>query len=242
MVYAVSDLHGQYDLFLRGLSKIGFSDGDYLYVVGDAIDRGPNGVRLLEHIRKSGNMDLILGNHEYMMLRGLFGNRDDKDLWVNWNGGRTTLVEFNSLEKEDQVELYDWLRDRYVSKVVLVDGKGFCLVHSSFTPSVKNKRFSELSERDSEVYCAVWSSPYRRDYGTRIPFTFDKHPFTFITGHVPVQRIVKSSVVSPYRDRNLVNIDGGCAYGDFEDIEHGAIFYCLDNGEYRFVPMEIAEG
>ena len=70
-VYAVSDLHGQYKTFTKGLKMIGFSDSDMLYVIGDAIDRGTDGIRILEYIKKHENMDLILGNHEFLMLNSV---------------------------------------------------------------------------------------------------------------------------------------------------------------------------
>jgi len=37
--YAISDLHGQYGIFEKLLEVIDFSDDDYMYVLGDAIDR-----------------------------------------------------------------------------------------------------------------------------------------------------------------------------------------------------------
>ena len=40
-VYAVSDLHGQYDAFLKGLEEIGFSDNDELIVIGDYAELKP---------------------------------------------------------------------------------------------------------------------------------------------------------------------------------------------------------
>ena len=46
--YAVGDLHGQYDTFAAGLEKIGFQDSDQLYVIGDAIDRGDDGIKILQ--------------------------------------------------------------------------------------------------------------------------------------------------------------------------------------------------
>lgn len=41
-IYAFSDLHGYYNLFLKGLSEIHFSEGDFLWCLGDMIDRGPD--------------------------------------------------------------------------------------------------------------------------------------------------------------------------------------------------------
>lgn len=41
--YVVSDLHGQYRIFLKLLEMVDFSENDQLYMLGDAIDRGPEG-------------------------------------------------------------------------------------------------------------------------------------------------------------------------------------------------------
>ena len=44
MTYVMSDLHGCYDKYAQMLEKIGFGDGDTLYILGDVIDRGPDGI------------------------------------------------------------------------------------------------------------------------------------------------------------------------------------------------------
>ena len=38
MHYVIADPHGEYDRFQRMLERIGFSDGDTLYLLGDAVD------------------------------------------------------------------------------------------------------------------------------------------------------------------------------------------------------------
>ena len=38
MVYVMSDIHGQYDLFIKMLRIISFSDKDTLFVLGDIIE------------------------------------------------------------------------------------------------------------------------------------------------------------------------------------------------------------
>ncbi len=60
MVYVISDLHG-YPLeeFEKLLSKAGFSDRDYCFVLGDVIDRGDGGVELLEWLLYQPNVQLI---------------------------------------------------------------------------------------------------------------------------------------------------------------------------------------
>lgn len=38
--YCVSDIHGEYEAYLRLLKKLNFSMQDTLYVIGDMVDRG----------------------------------------------------------------------------------------------------------------------------------------------------------------------------------------------------------
>ena len=47
MIYAVSDIHGCYDKYQELLEKINFGPDDTLYVLGDVIDRGPDGFKIM---------------------------------------------------------------------------------------------------------------------------------------------------------------------------------------------------
>ena len=69
--YVISDIHGQYDAFMRLLKKINFCAEDELYVLGDAIDRGPDGIKILKSIMKMDNATMFLGNHELLMMEAL---------------------------------------------------------------------------------------------------------------------------------------------------------------------------
>ena len=91
MIYCMSDLHGERALFEQMLERIRFSDGDRLYIIGDVIDRGPDGVDLLERIMEAPNMTLLLGNHEQMCLSTLGPHSElgARELWPGSWGGRT---------------------------------------------------------------------------------------------------------------------------------------------------------
>ena len=71
-VYVISDLHGYYDLFIKLLEKISFSEFDLLYIIGDVCDRGPDSLKILFYIQEHDNIILIKGNHEYMMQEALY--------------------------------------------------------------------------------------------------------------------------------------------------------------------------
>ena len=69
MVYVTSDLHGYpLEKFLDFLNKAGFGEEDYLYILGDVIDRGPDGIKILKWMMSQHNVQLILGNHEAMQF------------------------------------------------------------------------------------------------------------------------------------------------------------------------------
>ena len=55
MRYVISDIHGEYGLFIELLKKIRFSKNDQMIIVGDIFDKGPNSIQLLKFVRKYDN-------------------------------------------------------------------------------------------------------------------------------------------------------------------------------------------
>lgn len=71
MIYVIADIHGQYDKYIAMLEKINFSDNDVLFVLGDVIDRGSQGMAILKDMMMRTNVYPILGNHEYMAITAI---------------------------------------------------------------------------------------------------------------------------------------------------------------------------
>ena len=102
MHYVVSDIHGCYEQFLRLLELIGFSSADTLFFLGDAADRGPDGIQVMQDLMRRENAVCLLGNHEDMFrtaardmgkkLKGeearLYQHRFSN--WTGRNGGEVT--------------------------------------------------------------------------------------------------------------------------------------------------------
>ena len=246
--YVVSDLHGQFDTFEEGLQKIGLGDDDSLILIGDAIDRGPEGIKILRYIMDHDNMDMLIGNHEYMMLNSVDpGGKDkcsgpDAQLWLFYNGGITTLDEYLKLSDKERLELLVWLNDRCVIKTIDIGCTVFCLTHSYYIPGLENRRYQDMDYDD--VGKIVWTSVYRTDPDTMGGFLYDKYDYTFVTGHVPTQRVRGRlddpgfNVLKTYEDRNLIDIDGGCAMGYCDGINNGALFLRLDDMEVFPIPVK----
>lgn len=128
--YVLSDVHGEADRFHRMLEKIRFSDSDILYILGDVVDRGPDGIALLQEIRNTPNMEILLGNHEYMMLQYLRPEATEIEIrrW-NRNGNAPTLAAYRKLEETQQQELLSFLRARQTFLDITVNEQRFYLVH-----------------------------------------------------------------------------------------------------------------
>lgn len=115
MTYAVSDIHGCYDKYRELLRVIRFCPRDTLYVLGDVIDRGPHGFKILLDMAKRPNVVGLMGNHEAMAIRALPGiirnvrqirktalieeETEALDLWF-LNGGELSLEDFLWLNDE----------------------------------------------------------------------------------------------------------------------------------------------
>ena len=253
-IYAVSDIHGYMNLFLKGLEEINFSDDDYLYVIGDAIDRGPDGIRLLRYIKEKDNMDLLIGNHEYLMLnsvsfRGLpFCTGSESTLWLDYNGGNITFEAYKELKERERKDLLEWLRSRILIKKLEIDGKTIILTHSNYKPEFEGIPYSELYIED--VWNIVWQSMFRREIQVRIDNIYKDYDATFVTGHVPVFRARdfwykegvpadEENVLAPLFAGNLIDIDGGCAAGTgLRAVNNGLLFLRLDDMKFFGVPMK----
>lgn len=148
MIYVASDLHGCAPAdFQNLLNQAGFGDEDFLFVLGDVIDRGEWGAELLLWLTQQSNMQLILGNHEALMLACsfLFDEVSEENLdnltvkeislvqnWID-NGGGPTLKGLQRLLKSDPESVYgilDYLRDAPLHEVVEVNTTTYVLVHS----------------------------------------------------------------------------------------------------------------
>lgn len=129
MTYVTSDLHG-YPLqkFQALLAQAGFGDEDFLFILGDVIDRGEDGVEYLKWLLVQPNVQLILGNHEAMLLACDFLFQEVTDASVDaltteklrmlttWqqNGAEPTLRALRQLNREDPdmlADILDYLRE-----------------------------------------------------------------------------------------------------------------------------------
>ena len=233
MIYVSSDLHGcPVEKFEQLLQQASFGKDDFLFILGDVIDRGQHGVALLRWIAEQPNVQLILGNHEAMLLSCQFlfdeitqdtlaklTTRRLKlvDTWLR-NGGSPTL---NSLQRllKDEPEIFrgilELLQDAPFYDTVEAGGKHFLLVHSGLNHFSPDKPLDDYTLHD-----LLWTRPTPQDryYEDR----------TVIFGHTPTEFLDPAYRGRAYRTDTWICIDSGAATGGFPmllRLDDGAEFY-----------------
>ena len=124
MTYFVSDIHGQYELFMKLISKIKFSSADEMYVLGDIIDKGHDSIKLLKYMMASLNIHCILGNHEHMLLSEYYALMEESP-----NDFNEVLAVLQRRFCDDEpltFEMLDWLE----SLPYYIEGEDFIAVHA----------------------------------------------------------------------------------------------------------------
>ena len=171
--YVMSDIHGEADRFHAMLEKIQFSQDDTLYILGDVVDRGPDGIALLQEIMDMPNVMMLLGNHEHMMLQYLSPDADGIAIrrW-NKNGNAPTLDKYLRLKAKEQQKILGYLRMLPTHLEVEVNGSKLYLVHAF---------------PGDNVHDEVWNRP-KIDDPNPIP------EYTVIIGHTPIPYLIEDKI------------------------------------------------
>lgn len=217
MIYVTSDWHGYP---LRDIQKLlhsaRFGDSDYLYVLGDVIDRnGDGGIHTLRWLMQQPNIQMLLGNHEDMLLscRFLFEEiaadtgqiEDERKLnmlscWLA-NGAQPTIHSLQRLGRKDWDKVMNILA--FLEKLPLYEnvhaqGKDYLLVHGGlggFDPEKSMEKY----EPDE----LLWHRPVREEMYFPDIIT--------VLGHTPT--VCYDSPDRMFRTPTWLDIDTGGAMG-----------------------------
>ena len=236
MNYVCSDIHGRYDRFTKALKHL--KSNDKLYILGDVIDRHPDGIKILLEVISNPNIELLMGNHEYMMYRGYF-QRDVRwlDIWCYPNnGGDITLNTLSSLPDTTKLQIQAYLQQAKIFQKIVVANKTYMLSHASIVPEFVYTDKSYLRYCDFPDFTtnkAVWGSPF--EYGklyTPLP-TLPSNTIV-IVGHKYVQHFQDSYKV--YKaEPPIIDIDGGCCYPKDYDSKTRLILYRLEDNKEIYI-------
>ncbi len=201
--YVMSDIHGMYELFMKMLEQINFSEDDQLYIIGDMIDRGEQPLEVLEFVKSRDNIHPLKGNHEAMIC----------ECYKNIKKGNmgeyfyNTYIYMSSRYEEDVIdEWMQWMEKLPLYKDLTVNGQRFILAHASTKGIAKGKI------REQEI---LWNKDFvlKGDNGSE--------DYISIVGHTPTPYVrfenYGKTAMSNWRvwnDENIIDIDCGACFGN----------------------------
>lgn len=189
--YAISDIHGCYSMFLEMLDRIHFDEKkDYLYIIGDILDRGPDVASMVRWVweHESEHVIMLKGNHEDM-----FASYPDPIYYERY---------YREFTAREIVRLLNWIPKLPLFKEISVNGIDYILVHAGITEDILQ------SGKDADDYC-IWA---RQEFylGDGIPGK------TIVFGHTPMmsQMIDDELIVHIWRPKgkDMIGIDTGAVF------------------------------
>lgn len=205
--FACSDLHGMWNLW----QKIGeyCNDDDVIFFLGDAIDRGTDGLKLMKALIKDKRVQYIKGNHEDMLVNAFYNS----DFFlVALNGGNSTIKDFEKLSDDSSLRLIHKLENlpkeiEYINP----DGIRIIMNHSGYNQKqpILNKKEDPYIWNRSQITC-----PWKGDNKTLIVHGHTPTPFLIQklneTGNFfEVPKDVKDISVINYCNGHKLDIDLG---------------------------------
>lgn len=234
MRYVMSDIHGCYDQYIELLQKINCSEKDTLYILGDAMDRGPESIKVIQDIMQRANVKFFVGNHDYYVvslakkiLDDTRNNRKETTLsseeWMDYrlwmkDGGEITFAQLEQLSVEEQEAIFAFIENASVYDLIEVEGKKYILSHAGIGAFSEGKGLEEY-----DFFDFIES---RMNYDKR--YYSDDNIF-IISGHTPTPFIRTDHKPLVYQGNGHIAIDCGCAYGG------QLAAYCIETGEAVYV-------
>jgi serine/threonine protein phosphatase 1 len=131
-VYAFSDIHGMYNLWHQ-ISEY-CDETDKIYFLGDAVDRGPDGIKIVKELLTDKRVIYLKGNHEDALVRTgleiLEGHTSSVPLLCQ-NGGAPTIVAFLKESKQTALDIINKLKTLpTVTEYINKEGKKLILSHA----------------------------------------------------------------------------------------------------------------
>ena len=207
--YVCSDLHGEYEVYKEIMDRVG--ENGKLYILGDAIDRGSNGIKILQDVMKrqeKGQVEFFMGNHEYMMLRSILEPEKKEELW-DYND-KETHEAYEKLPSKEQEKMKDFLMDALVYKQIEERGQEYYLVHARAIQNTnkKSQTYRELknSNVDNKLIVSALSDSLGYDCDEK---DIAKEGIFTIIGHTPTFHNENQIELH----NGYIDIDCGVSYG-----------------------------
>ena len=154
-IFVMSDIHGQYDLFLKMLDRIELKREDLLVIIGDICDRGKKSyeiyMKCMKMIKLGYNLKFILGNHEDMLLEDLENDypiRYETEYSVFRNSKYFENKDMKDWHEENFLEEIEWLVKWLKNCPLVISGNENIFVHAG----LNLKKVLEKQEKETVLW------------------------------------------------------------------------------------------
>lgn len=129
--YAVSDLHGNLDLYNKIINYL--NKDDILYFLGDATDRGPDGWKILKDVYNNPKVKYIAGNHDIMLANRITRPNSYNETSIHYhNGGAPTWNDAKNDPEAKEIAKFIYNCPKYAI-YINKDGLKIFMSHSGST-------------------------------------------------------------------------------------------------------------
>ena len=154
-IFVMSDIHGQYDLFLKMLDRIDLKREDLLVIIGDICDRGKKSyeiyMKCMKMIKLGYNLKFILGNHEDMLLEDLENHytlRYETEYSVYRHSKYFENKDMKDWHEENFLEEIEWLVKWLKNCPLIISGNENIFVHAG----LDLKKVLEKQEKETVLW------------------------------------------------------------------------------------------
>lgn len=211
--YAVSDLHGQLDLFNQIKEYI--NEHDVVYALGDFGDRGPEPWRTLKAVLDDEQFIYFMGNHDLMLIESIEylidyskqysdWNWDEEEIpytingpiqLLTYNGGWETLCQW--IKEPQRMEYYKKLCNLPIEMTISTGDFHFIsLSHAGYNPGMIGAQNVEDHVWNREHFYKKWKNLEHNKV---------------VHGHTPIKYLIKE--IDDYELK-----DGYCLYNNSSKI------------------------
>lgn len=210
MTYVMSDIHGCLEPYMDAIALLG--PDDQIYVLGDVLDRGEDGLRILQDIMIRDSVHMIKGNHEQMCLEmfwQLYGESSqgvrsriiEEAVAVGDYGQGPTLYEFIRLVPKEQMAVIKYIESLPLFASVTAGGQSYLMAHAAIPAEC-------ITETDIEYYAdedtLLWGE---HEFNTVREGAF------CIVGHEPTCNIADAEPNRIYYNNGSYDVDCGVCFG-----------------------------
>jgi len=230
--YVLGDIHGVLEP-LEKVEKIVDLSKDRVFLLGDYIDRGNEGYKVLKYLMgkntfdpESSGIHCLLGNHDVNLLIDIIDynayNTEDSEYVANFIRESLNLPSKYNLDKINLFEIQSFLFELPLIYKITLNDKNYFLVHAAL-PSGRidkliNTRLSNISKRDyDKINYILWE---RENFLFNTDVFHSKDKNIVIFGHTPVDKM------KGWKENGYKNLLQDGSTSEIVEIKKNSFFKC----------------